>query len=93
VPHSILLVMAQKLLPKRKGMIGGAVLGFMFASGAAVTWGASIAADIVGLSTVLTVLVLLPIGAGISALVLPSTRGAEPQPAPAPAPASSGAGD
>jgi hypothetical protein len=42
---------------------------------------------------VLTVLVLLPIGAGISALVLPSTRGAEPQPAPAPAPASSGAGD
>lgn len=93
VPHSILLVMAQKLLPKRKGMIGGAVLGLMFASGAAVTWAASIAADFFGLPLVLTVLVLLPIGAALCALVLPSTRGAEPQPASGAEPASSPAGD
>ncbi|MEX1019197.1 MAG: MFS transporter [Litorilinea sp.] len=82
VPHSILLVMAQKLLPKRKGLIGGAVLGLMFASGAVMTWAASIAADYAGLPLVLTVLVLLPIGAALSALVLPSTRGVEPQLAP-----------
>lgn len=93
IPHSILLVMAQKLLPKRKGMIGGAVLGLMFASGAAMTWVASIAADYIGLTLVLIILVLLPIGSGLSALVLPSTRGAEPQPAASPAPASTSAGD
>lgn len=75
VPHSILLVMAQKLLPKRKGMIGGAVLGLMFAAGAAMTWAASIAADYVGIGLVLTVLAIMPIGAAFSALVLPSTRG------------------
>jgi FSR family fosmidomycin resistance protein-like MFS transporter len=74
IPHSILLVMAQQLLPARKGMIGGAVLGFMFAIGAVSAWLASILADVVGLETVLTVLAFFPIAAGICALVLPSTR-------------------
>jgi FSR family fosmidomycin resistance protein-like MFS transporter len=74
IPHSILLMMAQQFLPTRKGMIGGAVLGFMFASGAVSAWVASLAADVVGLGTVLTVLAFFPIGAGICALVLPSTR-------------------
>jgi FSR family fosmidomycin resistance protein-like MFS transporter len=74
IPHSILLVMAQALLPKRKGLMGGAVLGFMFASGAATAWLASWFADIYGLQAVLTVLAFFPIGAGLCALVLPSTR-------------------
>ncbi|MCB0109043.1 MAG: MFS transporter, partial [Caldilineaceae bacterium] len=74
VPHSILIIMAQRLLPKREGMIGGAVLGFMFASGAAMAWLASGLADIVGLPLVLSVITFLPIGAAVSALVLPSTR-------------------
>lgn len=74
IPHSILLMMAQQLLPTRKGMIGGAVLGFMFASGAVSAWLASMVADAVGLGAVLTVLALLPLGAGVCALVLPSTR-------------------
>ncbi|HRW11084.1 MAG TPA: MFS transporter [Caldilineaceae bacterium] len=74
VPHSILIIMAQRLLPKREGMIGGAVLGFMFASGAAMAWFASWLADIVGLPLVLSVITFLPIGAAVSALVLPSTR-------------------
>lgn len=87
VPHSILLMMAQQLLPTRKGMIGGAVLGFMFAIGAVSAWLASMAADAVGLATVLTVLAFFPIGAGFCALVLPSTRqpsavAAEKTPAP-----------
>lgn len=74
IPHSILLMMAQQFLPARKGMIGGAVLGFMFASGAVAAWLASLVADVVGLATVLTVLAFFPVGAGICALTLPSTR-------------------
>ncbi len=86
IPHSILLVMAQRLLPKRKGMIGGAVLGFMFASGAATAWLASWCADWAGLPTVLNIVTLMPVGAGLCALLLPSTRGSIVEPAPAPAP-------
>ncbi len=91
MPHSILLIMAQRLLPKQKGMIGGAVLGLMFASGAATTGVGSWIADYVGLPAVLTVFALAPIGAGLCALMLPSTRGVEPAPAPAQEPAASAA--
>jgi hypothetical protein len=80
IPHSILIIMAQRLIPARKGMIGGAVLGFMFASGAATTGIGSWIADFVGLPAVLSVFALLPIGAGICALMLPSTRGGEAVP-------------
>jgi hypothetical protein len=58
-------------------MIGGAVLGLMFASGAAFTGLGSWIADYVGLPAVLSVFALLPIGAGLCALLLPSTRGTE----------------
>jgi FSR family fosmidomycin resistance protein-like MFS transporter len=84
VPHSILVVMAQRFLPRRKGMMGGAVLGFMFASGAVAAWVASWFADSLGLATVLTIVAFLPIGAGVCALLLPSTRGAPVKPAPQP---------
>ncbi len=85
IPHSILLVMGQQLLPARKGMMGGAVLGFMFASGAAMAWLASLWADRVGLGVVLTVLAFAPLAAGVFALVLPSTRHTAPEPSPTPA--------
>lgn len=84
VPHSILLVMAQRFLPRRKGMMGGAVLGFMFASGAVAAWVASWFADSLGVGTVLTIVAFLPIGAGVCALLLPSTRGAPVKPTPQP---------
>lgn len=71
VPHSILVVMAQEFLPKRQGMMGGAALGFTFASGAAMAWVASWFADLAGLAPVLTVLAFVPIGAALSALALP----------------------
>jgi hypothetical protein len=77
IPHSILIIMAQQLIPARKGMIGGAVLGLMFASGAATTGIGSRIADFVGLPPVLSVFALLPLGAAICALMLPSTRGIE----------------
>lgn len=75
--HSIVIVMAQALLPRQKGMMGGATLGFMFASGAFMAWLAGIVADIVGLSTVLYALALLPVAAGATALLLPPTRAPE----------------
>ena len=94
VPHSILLIMAQRFIPARKGMIGGAVLGLMFASGAAMTGVGSWVADFVGLPLVLSTFALLPIGAGICALTLPSTRGketaAEIKPAQEAAPSTAG---
>jgi FSR family fosmidomycin resistance protein-like MFS transporter len=74
IPHSVLLVMAQRLLPRRKGLMGGATLGFMFASGAVAAWIAAWFADSLGLATVLNIVALLPIGAGACALLLPSTR-------------------
>jgi FSR family fosmidomycin resistance protein-like MFS transporter len=83
VPHSIILVMAQQLLPTRKGLVGGLVLGFMFASGAIATWIAAWFADFYGLFVVLMVLATLPVGAACCALLLPSTR---TLPAPTPEP-------
>ena len=73
-PHSILVVMAQEFLPKRQGMMGGAALGFTFASGALMAWVASWAADWVGLAPVLTLLAFVPIGAAVSALALPAAQ-------------------
>ena len=87
IPHSILIIMAQRLLPKREGMMGGAVLGFMFASGAVMAWLASWFADIVGLPMVLSVLAFVPIGAALSALLLPPTRHTQPPVPVAQAPA------
>ena len=88
IPHSILLIIGQDLLPRRKGMMGGIVLGLMFASGAATTWIAGWFADRVGLGTVLYVLAFFPIAAAASALLLPKTRPATTAPVPAePAPA------
>lgn len=84
--HSIVIVMAQALLPQQKGMMGGATLGFMFASGAIMAWVAGIVSDVVGLSTVLHGLTFLPIAAGATALLLPSTRPESPIPAAVPAP-------
>ncbi len=74
IPHSIIIVMGQALLPKRKGMMGGLVLGFMFLSGSIAAWIAGIAADRVGLPAVLYFLAFMPIVAGGSALLLPRTR-------------------
>lgn len=74
VPHSIILVMAQQLLPTRKGMVGGLVLGFMFANGAVGTWLAALVADQIGLPAVLMGIAFLPAAAAVCAILLPPTR-------------------
>lgn len=72
IPHSIVLVMSQEMMPNRRGLMGGVTLGFIFASGSTVAWLASLAADQVGLPMVLSVLALMPILAGFCALLLPA---------------------
>jgi|GEM_PF-1119106 len=72
--HSILIIMAQALLPKNKGMMGGVVLGFMFASGAVMAWIAGLAADVWGLTEVMYALAFVPILAALSVFLLPRTR-------------------
>lgn len=84
IPHSIVLVMAQEMMPNRRGLMGGVTLGFIFASGSTVAWLASLAADRVGLPAVLSALALMPILAGLCALLLPAwgpTRTQVPEPA------------
>jgi MFS transporter, FSR family, fosmidomycin resistance protein len=70
IPHSVLVVMAQKLLPRRQGLASGAVLGFMFATGAAGTGLVGWIADFVGMAAALRWVALIPILAGISAFFL-----------------------
>jgi FSR family fosmidomycin resistance protein-like MFS transporter len=88
MPHSILLVMTQELAPNRRGLVGGLVLGFIFASGSTLAWLQSIAATNRGLQPVLTVVAFFPVLAGMIALLLPSgPRVAPPIPAAAGSPA------
>ncbi len=85
VPHSILVVMAQKLLPERQGLASGAVLGFMFASGALGTGLAGWTADLVGLPRVMYTLGLLPLGVALCTLALPGEPSpSSPEMAPSP---------
>ncbi len=88
MPHSILLVMAQELAPHRRGLVGGLVLGFIFASGSTLAWLQSIVATNRGLAPVLTVVAFFPIFAGLIALLLPGGRTHAPQPVAAAPPAS-----
>jgi FSR family fosmidomycin resistance protein-like MFS transporter len=92
MPHSLLMVMSQELAPNRRGLAGGLVLGFIFASGSFMAWLQSIAAEQFGLLTVLSVVAFLPFFAGLVGFALPSdhkVRGATV----ATAPSASGAGD
>ncbi|MEZ4830783.1 MAG: MFS transporter [Caldilineaceae bacterium] len=83
IPHSILVVMAQNLLPKRQGLASGAVLGFMFATGAAGTGIAGWIADYTGMAAALHGVALLPIGATIAAFFLARQPKAAVEPIPA----------
>lgn len=98
MPHSIVLVLSQEIAGNNRGLVGGLVLGFMFASGSFVAWIAAIAADTYGLGAVLSFLAIIPIAAGFVSLLLPTRgrlnhpietdSGAEPALAPQPVAAS-----
>jgi FSR family fosmidomycin resistance protein-like MFS transporter len=69
--HSMLVVHAQRLLPVRKGLAAGLILGFTFASGALGTWLCGIAADSYTLQSAMQTVTLLGIPSALLALLLP----------------------
>ncbi len=71
MPHSVLVIMAQGLLPGRRAFASGLTLGLMFFSGAVGTYLVGIVADEIGLARALQGLVILPIIAITATLLLP----------------------
>ena len=71
MPHAILVLMIQSLLPGRRALGAGLALGFMFLSGAAGSAVMGVIADHVGLATALQGTALLPLVAAGATLFLP----------------------
>jgi FSR family fosmidomycin resistance protein-like MFS transporter len=72
--HSVLIVVAQELLPLRRGLASGIALGFVFAVGAVATWGNGLLAEIWSLPAVLQAGGLMAAVAGVLTMFLPATR-------------------
>lgn len=71
--HSILVVLAQSLIPHRMALASGLILGFMFASGGVGQMLTGLIADHIGTANALTFLAV-PVGLSfILSLALPST--------------------
>ncbi len=72
--HSILIVMAQNLLPSRMALASGLALGFMFASGAIGQMITGVLADLWGLDTALRFLSVPLLAAAVLTRTLPEER-------------------
>jgi FSR family fosmidomycin resistance protein-like MFS transporter len=72
-PHSVLMVIAQDLLPVRRALASGLSLGFLFAMGAAASWGIGALADRFALAPVLQAGALVGLAVALLALLLPRT--------------------
>ena len=71
MPHTVLVLMIQSLLPGRRATASGLALGFMFFSGAVGSYFLGIIADKVGLGPALQGTAALPIIAILATLLLP----------------------
>ena len=71
MPHSILIISAQALLPGRRAFASGLALGLMFFSGAVGSLILGIVADQAGLAQALQGLIILLIVAAIASIFLP----------------------
>ncbi len=69
--HSIIVVLAQDLIPMRKGFASGAILGFIFGTGAIGSFIIGAVSDQIGLTTTFQIVAFLIAAAGILALFLP----------------------
>ncbi len=69
--HSIIVVLAQDLIPMRKGFASGAILGFIFGTGAVGSFIIGAVSDQIGLATTFQIVAFLIAAAGILALFLP----------------------
>ncbi len=69
--HSIIVVLAQDLIPMRKGFASGAILGFIFGTGAIGSFIIGAVSDQIGLTTTFQIVAFMIAGAGILSLFLP----------------------
>lgn len=79
--HSILIVIAQALLPGRQAFASGVTLGYLFGVGAVAAWCIGALADVWGLGVMIQAGAGVGLAAALLALLLPATR-ATPQPQP-----------
>lgn len=70
IPHSILIILSQRLLPARMGMASGLILGFTFASGSVGTLLSGIQADYFGFDAVFFTTASITLVAGLLAIPL-----------------------
>jgi MFS transporter, FSR family, fosmidomycin resistance protein len=73
MPHSILVIMVQDLLPGQRAMASGFALGFMFFSGSVGVLGVGYVADQIGLALALQLTAVLAVAAFLAALLLRAT--------------------
>ncbi len=71
--HSVLIVMAQELLPWRRGLASGTALGFLFATGGIATWGIGELADRFELAAVLQAGAVVGLVSAFASLLLPTS--------------------
>ena len=69
--HSLIVVMAQDLIPMRKGFASGAILGFVFATGAVGSLAIGIISEQIGLALTFQIVALMIAVAGVLSLFLP----------------------
>jgi MFS family permease len=71
MPHSVLVIMVQSLLPGRRAFASGLTLGLMFFSGAIGSYLLGVVADEIGLAVALQGIIILPLVAILGTLLLP----------------------
>jgi FSR family fosmidomycin resistance protein-like MFS transporter len=82
--HSLLVVQAQGLIPGSKGFASGAILGFMFATGAVGSLLIGGLSDSIGLANAFNVVAAVTVVTGLLGLALPPDRRFAAAPAPQP---------
>ena len=69
--HSLIVVMAQDLIPLRKGFASGAILGFIFGTGAIGSLAIGAISDSIGLAATFEIVALIIAVAGVLSMLLP----------------------
>ncbi len=72
--HSLIVVMAQELIPTSKGLASGAILGLIFGTGALGSLIIGRVSDSIGLGTTFQLVAIAVVLAGLLALALPGRR-------------------
>lgn len=72
--HSILIVIAQDLLPSSKSLASGLSLGYLFVTGAIAAWAIGLFADSWSLTPIIQIGAIVGIASAFLAWLLPATR-------------------